>query len=164
MQTLIRIARIVALLLLVLAIPYAVASIGGRYGGNRIYLTNNTKCRVVLMEQHDGTAALPGETILVKPGFLDRTPTMLIGFDTGILIGGLHFSEDRLQVRGLDDIAVPASWREKTTFGTKLTYELNARGQLLLRAAYESKVSSGQPPGLPVQTRIESQWERCIHG
>ncbi len=163
MQTLIRIARIVALLLLVVAIPYGAASIGGRFGGNRIYLTNNTKCHVVLMEQHDGTAALPGETILVKPGFLDRTPMMLIAFDSGILLGGLHFSEDRLQVRDFNDIVVPASWLEQTTFGTKLIYELNARGQLLLRAGNGTELPTAQPPGLPVQTRIDFQGERCVH-
>lgn len=161
MRVVIRIARIVALLILVVVVPLSVASVGSRYTGDRVYLLNSTRCRIVVMEQHDGHGANPGAEVLIKHGFVDRTPTMMIVSGSAIWLGGLHFSIDKLQVRDVADIAIPSSWLGSSITGRTLTYELTADGQLLVKAppAYPA---SQQPQGLPLKVRQTADSNECI--
>ena len=127
--------------------------------GHRVYLLNSTRCDVGVLEEHDGVTAIPGETVLVKPGLFDRTPTKIITAGPGILFGGLHFnSAGKLEVRGQSDIQVPDSWFEKTCFGTKLTYELTADGTLIVRnPAGLAESSKQQPMGLPLKPHASAK-------
>ena len=152
MHALSRLTRILATLLMVVVVMAAVAFMRGQVAGNRIFLLNSTNCRIEVMEEHDGSVAQPGETVLVKPGFIKRTPTMLIASGSHSWFGGLHFAEDKLQVHGRDDIIIPLSWRETSLFGTRLTYELTAQGQLVVYSA-GNKLPGPQPSGLPLQGR-----------
>jgi hypothetical protein len=103
------------------------------------------------MEQHDGETVNPGETVLLKAGFVSRTPTKLIVSGSAVWLGGLHFSAGLLEVRGMPDVVVPSNWRDESPMGSALTYELTARG-LQLRAP-PGKAQPVQPAGLPVQIR-----------
>ena len=155
MRPSVRLWRIGLLLVLVISVPIAGGEVAGHFVGHRVYLLNSTKCDVAVMEQHDGVTAKPGETVLVKPGLVDRTPTKLIAAGPGIWLGGLHFdSAGKLEVRGQDDIKVPDAWFEQTQFGTKLTYELTVDGALIVREPSghtESRME--QPAGLPLRRR-----------
>ena len=157
------IARIVALLILVIVVPLSVASVGSRYMGDRVYLLNSTRCRVVVMEQHDGHGANPGEEVLVKRGFVARTPTMMIASGSAIWLGGLHFSIDKLQVRDMADIAIPSSWLGSSIRGRTLAYELTAEGQLLVKAP-PARPSVQQPQGFPLKVRLAANSNECIRG
>jgi hypothetical protein len=163
MRFTVRIARVVALLLLAIVVPLAVASAGGRFIGNRVYMLNSTHCRVVVMEEHDGYGANPGETILVKPGLVDRTPTMLILAGSTVWFGGLHFTDDMLQVRGQADIVIPRSWLHSSFLGSTLTYELTAGGELLVKQPPDQS-SVSQPQGFPLKARPPSASSECAHG
>lgn len=149
------------LLLAVIAVPIAVASIGGRFVGDRIYLQNNTKCRIAVMEEHDSHVAARGEAVLVKPGLIDRTPTMLIASEGNILFGGLHFADRRLQARGQDDIIIPEVWRRTTIVGSMLTYELTAKGELVVQAPSGISSKIPQPSGLPLRPRLGANSKEC---
>lgn len=159
----IRPARVVALLLLVIVIPLSVTSVAGRFMGDRVYLLNSTPCRVVVMEQHDGHEANPGETVLIKSGFVDRTPTMMVFSGSAFWFGGLHFTTDTLQVRDQADIAIPPSWLSSSIMGKELTYELTADGQLLVKGP-TMQPSMPQPKGLPLKARATPDSKQCRRG
>ena len=159
----VRPARVVALLILVIVLPLAVTSVASRFTGDRVYLVNSTPCRVVVMEQHDGHEANPGETVLIKSGFLDRTPTMMVFSGSAFLFGGLHFTMNTLQVRDQADIAIPPSWLSSSITGKELTYELTADGQLLVKGP-TTQSSMPQPKGLPLKTRATPDSTQCRRG
>lgn len=170
MQVAHRIARVFILLAAVIAVPFAVASVAGNFVGHRVYLVNNTTCDVGVMEEHGGSIAKPGEKILVKPGLIDRTPTMMITANWDIWFGGLHFGPNgTLELRGRDgevtSIVIPSPWSEHAFFGTILTYEVSRQGQLVVRqpASGGSAVFS-QPSGLPVEHRPGSRSKECAVG
>lgn len=146
-----RILRVLSLLLIALAVPLVVASVASRVAGDRIYLLNATNCNVSVIEQHDGKTAAPGELILVKAGFVDRTPTLLITSNSVIWYGGLHFSTDIFQNRGEPDVPISSAWRVSSMFGTKQIYELRADG-LFLRSPTDP-IALPQPVGFPVIPR-----------
>ena len=162
MRIIARVTRALALLALVILIPIAGAELGARFMGSRIYLLNSTNCRVVVMEQHDGYGADPGERVLVKAGFVDRTPTMLIVAGSSIWFGGLHFSLDKLQVRDHDDVLIRAEMLEHSILGSSLTYELTDRGMLAVKQPL-SQIGAAQPVGLPLIARRASSTE-CARG
>ena len=118
---------------MVIIVPLSVASVGSRYMGDRVYLLNNTSCRVVVMEEHDGHAANPGEEVLIKPGFVDRIPTMMIVTDSAVWFGGLRFTVSTLHVRDQADIQIPPLFAWDFDRGRTLTYELTTDGQLLYK-------------------------------
>ena len=159
MRLSVRLLRIGCLLALVIFFLIAGAEVAGHFVGHRVYLLNSTRCDVAVMEEHEGVTAKPSETVLVKPGLIDRTPTKVITAGPGILLGGLHFgSAGKLEVRGQSDIKVPASWFEETPFGTKLTYELTADGTLMVRIpAGLTESSKQQPTGLPLKPHASAK-------
>lgn len=144
-----RAARMSVLLALVLALGYASIEVAGRYLGDRVYLKNSSACTIHLMSEHDGQKAEPSETVLVKPGFVDRTPSMLVVHAKGIWVGGLHFSADRFSVRGEAEREVPAEWMQGTMFGRRLVFDLNPDGQLAVIAP--NPEGRSQPRGFPVK-------------
>ena len=153
MKVSIRILRVIVLLGLVLGFLVVGAEIAGHFVGNRVYLLNSTSCEVAVMNEHDGTLAKPGETVLVKSGIIDRTSTLLITANGDIWFGGLHFdSSGKFEFRGHDDIKVSESWFRHTLFGTTLTYELSQQGDLSVRHPLNSTDSQlPQPVGLPIR-------------
>jgi len=159
----VRLARIITLLILVIIVPLSVASVGSRYMGDRVYLLNNTSCRVVVMEEHDGHAANPGEEVLIKPGFVDRTPTMMIVTDSAVWFGGLRFAVSTLQVRDQADIQIPPSLLGTLIGGRTLTYELTTDGQLLVKGP-PMHSSMAQPQGLPLKARTTPNPNECKRG
>ena len=152
MRIITRVTRVLALLALVIVIPIACVTVAARFMGSRIYLLNSTSCRVVVMEEHDGHGADPGDRVLVKTGFVDRTPTMFILAGASFLYGGLHFSIDKLQVRDHDDVLIPAAMLERSVLGSSLTYELTDRGMLVVKQPI-SQIGAVQPVGLPLVAR-----------
>jgi hypothetical protein len=162
MRISIKFARVIVLLIAVVAVPIALASIAGRVVGERVYLLNSSLCRVAVMDQHNGSSIHPGETALVKHGFLDRTPNILIVAEGDIWFGGLHFGSSKLEIRGQDDIVIPRGWLETSWLGSSLTYELTAKGELILRSP--KRVGSyvmSQPAGLPATRRLGSLSSKC---
>jgi len=156
----IRPARVVALLLLMVVVPLSVTSVASRFLGDRVYLLNSTPCRVVAVEQHNGHEANPGETVLIKSGFADRTPTMMVFSGSAFWFGGLHFTMDTLQVRDQANIAIPPSWLSSSILGRELTYELTADGQLLVKGP-TMQPSMPQPKGLPLKTLATPDSKQC---
>ncbi|QHJ01041.1 hypothetical protein GT347_25475 [Xylophilus rhododendri] len=130
MNFLLKLGRITFLLVLVLVTIFAAGELMGRHFGDRIYLRNASPCTIVMMSEHQGIEANPGESVLIKAGFIDRTPTMLITRVGGIWQGGLHFSIDNFSVRDQPDRAIPPDWIENTLRGRKLTYVLDKDGQI----------------------------------
>jgi len=160
-----RIARVVVLLVVVVGILIAAESAAGRFVGHRVYLRNSTICEVVVMQEHDGIMAKPGETVLVKSGLIDRTPTMMITANWDIWFGGLHFSADRLQVRGNSDVIFPSLWLKSSLIGTTLTFDLTRQGQLVVLPPNDAtQIALPQPEGLPLQHRLGSRSDECISG
>jgi hypothetical protein len=147
MKLLVRTVRVVALLVAVVGVPLAVASVAGQVSGDRVYLLNSTNCVVAAMSQHEGVTVKPGESALLKPGFLARTPTMILASGPGIWIGGLHFSIDRVEVRHRADVEVPEAWRTSSFLGTTITLEL-FQDQLRLTGT-----PAVQPKGFPIMFR-----------
>jgi hypothetical protein len=145
MRPVTRIVWIAALLAAAVGLPIAGATVAGRIAGDRIYLLNSTACVVAVMSQHDGVAIRPGEVGLIKPGFVDRTPTMLIA-SRGIWLGGLHFSFDRIEVRDRAEVAIPLSARETASLGAAINLEVT-EGEL--RVAIPGGVRA-QPEGFPI--------------
>jgi hypothetical protein len=133
-----------------------------RYTGGRVYVLNGTSCRIVVIEEHDGYAADPGEMILVKPSLIDRSPTMMIRAGSSIWFGGLHFSLARLEVRERQDVLIPPSLLRSTRFGSSLTYQLTDRGQLVI-ANPTGEAAIVQPQGLPLTARPASAATECAH-
>lgn len=154
-----RAVRISVLLALILALGYACIEVAGRYLGDRVYLKNSSACTIHLMSQHNGQKVEPGETVLVKPGFVDRTPSMLVVHAKGIWIGGLHFSADKFSVRGEADREVPAEWVQGTIFGRRLVFDLNPKGQLAVIPPNPEGLS--QPRGFPVNFRDAKGVQLC---
>ncbi|WP_459204331.1 hypothetical protein ACQVRV_17335 (plasmid) [Ralstonia pseudosolanacearum] len=150
MHIIVRFARIAALLLLVLAIPLIFSIIRGRYSGDRIYILNSTSCRIVVMEEHDGYGANPGESTLIKWSSVEQTPTMKILAGSTVLFSGLHFSQEKLRMRDHDDILIQHIWRQVSSFGTTLTYDITADGELRLKEQ-GGKSPAPQPLGLPLK-------------
>ncbi|MEX5832849.1 hypothetical protein AB3332_22995 [Ralstonia solanacearum] len=72
MHIIVRFARIVALLLFVLAVPAILITLGSRYTGDRVYILNSTSCSVAVIEEHDGHRANPGESTLIKSGVVNQ--------------------------------------------------------------------------------------------
>ena len=159
----IRIARIAGLLIFVILVPLSVASVGSLYMGDRVYLLNNTRCRIVVMEEHDGHEANPGEEVLIKRGFVERTPTMMILAGSAVWFGGLHFAVNTLQVRDKSDIAIPPFFLGSSMLGRTLTYELTMDGQLLVKSP-PMHPSVAQPQGLPLKARTTADSNECIRG
>ena len=157
-----RLARWGAFLLCAVALLVAVTWAVGRFSGHRVYLLNSTNCRIWVMTQHDGHVVKSGETALVKSGFVERTPTVLIGSGDQTWFGGLHFTESKLQIRGQDDISIPVSWRASSLFGSTLTYELTGVGQLVIQPPQQAQLLPTQPAGLPMQARSGIQLSKCI--
>jgi len=148
MRRLTRIARIAALLVAVVGLPLAAANVAGRVAGDRIYLLNRTACVVTVMSQHEGVAIKPGEAGLIKSGFVERTPTVLIASGPGIWVGGLHFSLHRIEVRGRPDVAIPRAAYESSRLGAALKLEVT---ESELRLAIPNGVGvRAQPDGLPI--------------
>ncbi|MGH1510443.1 hypothetical protein [Ralstonia solanacearum] len=160
MHIIVRFSRIVALLLFVLAIPAIIITIGSRYTGDRVYIMNSTSCRVVVTEEHDGYRANPGESTLIKSSFVNQTPTMMIRVGSTFWFGGLHFSQKKLRLRDHDDVLIPRTWRQLSFFGTKLTYEITADGELRLKGP-RGESSAPQPSGLPLKAPAQALAEGC---
>jgi hypothetical protein len=154
--------RIALLLILASGILMAATSFLNHYIGHRVYLRNSTLCRVAVMQEHDGIVARPGETVLVKSGLVDRTPTLMITAKSTIWASGLHFSFNRLQIREHGDIIVPASWSTGSLFGATVTYAITRQGQLvLLPPGDTSQATLAQPAGLPIQLWSGSASKEC---
>lgn len=160
MHIIVRLSRIVALLLFVLAIAVILITIGSRYTGDRVYILNSTSCRLVVIEEHDGYRASPGESTLVKSGFVNQTPTMMIRVGSSFWFGGLHFSQEKLRLRDQDDVLIPRIWRQASSFGTTLTYEITANGELRLKGL-GGESSAPQPLGLPLKAPAQALAEGC---
>ena len=148
MKPLTRIGRIAALLIAAVGLPLAAATVAGRVAGDRIYLLNRTACVVTVMSEHEGVAIQPGDVGLIKPGFIDRTPTMLIVSGPGAWVEGLHFSLHRIEARGRPEVAIPPTAYESTSFGSTLKLEVT---ESELRLAIPDGVGvRAQPDGLPI--------------
>lgn len=133
--------------------------------GERVYLLNKSLCQVSVMDQHNGSLVPSGETTLVKPGFLDRTPTMLIAVNGDILFGGLHFASGKLEIRGRSDIIIPKEWLETSFLDSSLTYELTAKGELILHSHQgNGSHAIAQPLGLPLVGRFGRRSIECMRG
>lgn len=163
MHVIVRIARVVVLLLLVIAVPLILVSVGGRFIGSRVYIVNNTGCRVVVMEEHDGYDANPGESVLIKSGLVDSTPTMMILAGSTVWFRGLHFSNEKLRMRGQDDILIPHSLLRTSLIGSTLTYELTANGLLQLKLQAGDS-SASQPLGFPLKVNPLALTNGCGNG
>ena len=154
-----RIARILTLLFLALLLGYICVDAVGRYSGDRVYLKNSSICTIHLISEHDGQKAEPGETILLKSGFVERTPTMLIAHAKGIWVGGLHFSADKFSVRGEADRDVPAQWMQKSFFGRRLGFDLKKNGQLDIAGPNDKGAT--QPQGFPFKLPLGDGEQPC---
>ena len=160
MHIIVRFARIVALLLFVLAVPAILITIGSRYTGDRVYILNSTSCSVTVIEEHDGHRANPGESTLIKSGVVNQTPTMMIRVGSTVWFGGLHFSQEKLRLRDHDDVLIPRTWRQASSFGTTLTYEITSDGELRLKTP-RGESSAPQPLGLPLKAPAQALADRC---
>jgi len=161
----IRIARILVLLCIVIGIPIAAASVAGHYVGHRVYLLNSTRCQVTVMSEHEGATVQPGEIMLVKPGLIDRTPSLIIIANWDMWFDGLHFTSDRLQTRFKDDIVVSNAWFADSIFGTTLTYELTRQGRLVIMPPKGMGQNAlTQPAGLPLEHRLGTRSKECVSG
>lgn len=154
-----RIARILTQLFLALLLGYICIDAVGRYSGDRVYLKNSSICTIHLISEHDGQKAEPGKTILLKPGFVDKTPTMLISHAKGIWVGDLHFSAGKFSVRGEADREIPAEWMQKSFFGRRLVFDLKKNGQLDI--AGPSEKEGTQPQGFPFKLPLGGDEQRC---
>jgi hypothetical protein len=150
---------------MVVGIFIAAESTAGRFVGHRVYLRNSTICEILVTHEHDGFIVKPGETVLVKSGLIGRTPTMMISANWDIWFWGLHFSADRLHVRGNNDITFPSSWLKSSLFGTTLTFDLTRQGQLIVLPPNDAaQLALPQPEGLPLQHQLSSRSNECISG
>ena len=145
--------RVVASLIAIFVVAYASMEFGGHLFGDRVYLKNDYKCNIVVMDEHGSTSISIGQVTLIKSGFTEHTPTLLIAADSKTVLHGLHFSINQIQTRNTPPILVPAFWRTYTIFGSKLVYTLNSSGNLELNHPNTDDKNLKQPVGLPLQGR-----------
>ena len=150
MKVAFRVARVIALLCLVLLLVFVGSELAARFVGDRVYLRNDTQCSLLLMTEHDGEKVESGATILVKPSFMARTPSMMLVNSAGIWRGGIHFSLDKLSVRGEADRIISADWLEKELLGNRLTFAISQQGELSVAGpTYETgQLVAGMPLAL----------------
>ena len=154
-------AQIVLLLVGLLGLVAVVSTAAGHLAGDRVYLFNGSKCALAVMSQHEGVKVLPGETVLVKEGLMDSTPTMVISPSKGIWFGGVHFrSAGKLSVRGIAEVTVPPSLQSRTLLGTEVTYEITPTAQIVVHPPGTAKLQS-QPPGFPIESNIHAENGNC---
>ena len=161
MRLSIRIARIVALLGLLFIATLAVSTVAGRLTGDRVYLINKSRCALAVMDEHDGVTVGIDETVLVKSGLFDRTPTMVIAPSQGMWFGGVHFSSGgKISVRGYHDLTVPPSWIRQTLLGTEITYEITSTAQIVVHQ-YGVGQLQAQPSGFPIESNTNARGGSC---
>ena len=153
--------RFCMLLLIGIAAAIAATSVAARFVGDRIYILNNTECRLTVMEEHDSHSVNSGQSVLVKPGLIEHTPTMFILSDEKILFRGLRFSMEKLQVREQNDIAVPKLWRSETFFGATLTYKISGNGEFTVQPPIGTNSNALQPLGLPLRPASGTRLVEC---
>jgi hypothetical protein len=145
--------RVVASLIVIFVVAYALMEVGGHLFGDRVYLKNDYQCNIVVMDEHESTSVSIGQVALIKSGLMERTPTLLIAADSKPVLHGLHFSINQIQARNTPPIFVPAFWRTYTFSGSKLVYILSSNGNLKLHYPNTGEENPKQPIGLPLEGR-----------
>lgn len=126
--------------------------LGERHVGNRIFLANASACDIVVSDEHGGATIRPGHRELVRSGFIDHSPSMLVATRQQAWTG-VRFHERLVNVRTADgnnlDISIPPNWWHPTSLGRELTFEVDGTGRLVLRAPLGA-VPGPQPSGFPL--------------
>src|SRR5690349_7821297 len=115
--------RIAAAVILMLVLAFAAMAFWGRAFGDRVYLRNLSSCEIFVVSEHDGMRVEPGATKLLKPGWMDRTPSTAIGptHAPSLSLSGIHFAAGgKLSVRGRPDLLAPPAWIEQEWFGSRV--------------------------------------------
>jgi hypothetical protein len=130
------------------------AAFGGeKYIGARVFVRNNSLCDIELSEEHSGSTIHPGERVLAKSGFIERSPTMLlVSKHRGWT--GLRFEETSMEIRTREGerikIAIPPQWWGSTLLGRELTFEVDRSEYLVVKAPTDVLRGSAQPGHFPL--------------
>jgi hypothetical protein len=121
--------------------------------GQRIFLRNDSRCEILVAEQHDSHLVKPGDRVLVKSIASSGIRKLVIAkahvwpvtvFSEYSVSTGRAPGEERV------NISVPREWWSKSTLGEELVFAVNDAEVLALVQPVGTHPPLDQPPGLPL--------------